>query len=117
MALAVFKRCPNCMLSSEEKITKTMDFLVNKIGWPPKHIATNPAVIKLSLEKRIIPRWSVVQILLAKGLIKNNLALGTFLQPTERKFLEKFVIRFRDDVPELLNVYEGKMSSGCRISV
>jgi mTERF domain-containing protein len=117
MALAVFKRCPNCMLSSEEKMTKTMDFLVNKIGWPPKHIVTNAVVIKLSLEKRIIPRWSVVQILLAKGLVKNNLALGTFLKPTERKFLEHFVIRFQDDVPELLNVYQCKMSSGCRISV
>jgi mTERF domain-containing protein len=117
MALAAFKRSPNCMVSSEEKITKTMDFLVNKIGWPPKHIATNPVVINLSLEKRIIPRCSVVQILLAQGLIKNKLALGTFLLPTEKKFLEKFVIRFQDDVPQLLNVYQGKMSSGCRISV
>jgi mTERF domain-containing protein len=117
MALEAFKRFPNCMLSSEEKITKTMDFLVNKIGSPSKHIVTNATVIKLSLEKRIIPRWSVVQILLAKGLVKNNLALGTFLKPTERKFLEHFVIRFQDDVPELLNVYQCKMSSGCRISV
>jgi mTERF domain-containing protein len=117
MALAAFKRSPNCMVSSEEKITKTMDFLVNKIGWPPKHIATYPQVINLSLEKRIIPRCSVVQILLAKGLIKNKLALGSFLLPTERKFLEKFVIKFRNDVPQLLSVYQGKMSSGCRISV
>jgi mTERF domain-containing protein len=117
MALAAFKRFPKCMQSSEEKITKTMDFLVNKIGWPSANIATYPVVINLSLEKRIIPRCSVVQILLAKGLIKNNLALGTFLLPTERKFLEKFVIRFRDDVPQLLNVYEGKMSSECRLSV
>jgi mTERF domain-containing protein len=117
MALAAFKKSPNCMVSSEEKITKTMNFLVNKIGSPSKHIVTNAAVIKLSLEKRIIPRWSVVQILLAKGLVKNNLALGTFLKPTERKFLEHFVIRFQDDVPELLNVYQCKMSSGCRISV
>jgi mTERF domain-containing protein len=117
MALAAFKRSPNCMLSSEEKITKTMDFLVNKIGWPSADVSRKPAVIFLSLEKRIIPRLSVVQVLQAKGLIMNNLALGTFLQPTERKFLEKFVFRFRDNVPELLNVYEGKMSSGCRISV
>jgi mTERF domain-containing protein len=117
MALAAFKRFPNCMQSSEEKITKTMDFLVNKIGWPSANIATYPSVINLSLEKRIIPRCSVVQILLAKGLVKNNLALGTFLRPTERIFLERFVIRFQDDVPELLNVYQDKMSSGCRISV
>ncbi|XP_059444788.1 transcription termination factor MTERF2, chloroplastic-like [Corylus avellana] len=117
MALAAFKSFPNCMLSSEEKITKTMDFLVNKIGWPSANIARNPSVITLSLENKIIPRCSVVQILLAKGLVKNNLAVGTFLRPSERIFLEKFVIRFQDDVPELLNVYQGKMSSGCRISV
>jgi mTERF domain-containing protein len=117
MALAAFKSFPNCMLSSEEKITKTMDFLVNKIGWPSANIARDPSVITLSLENKIIPRCSVVQILLAKGLVKNNLAVGTFLRPTERIFLEKFVIRFRDDVPQLLNVYQGKMPSGCRISV
>jgi mTERF domain-containing protein len=117
MALAAFKRFPNCMQSSEEKITKTMDFLVNEIGWPSADIARNPSVITLSLENKIIPRCSVVQILLAKGLVKNNLVVGTFLRPTERIFLEKFVIRFRDDVPQLLNVYQGKMSSGCRISV
>jgi mTERF domain-containing protein len=117
MALAAFKRFPSCMLSSEENITKKMDFLVKKIGWPPANIATNPAVIKLCLEKRIIPRCLVVQILPEKGLVKNNLAVGTFLKPTERKFLEQFAIRFQDDVTELLNVYEGKMSSRCRISV
>ncbi|XP_062174814.1 uncharacterized protein LOC133879989 isoform X1 [Alnus glutinosa] len=117
MALAAFKRHPNCMVVSEENITKTMDFLVNKSGWPSTDVAANPQVIILSLEKRIIPRWSVVQILLAKGLVKNNLALGTFLLPSERVFLEKFVSRFRDDVPQLLKVYQGKMSASCSISV
>jgi len=116
-ALAAFKRHPNCMVVSEENMTKTMDFLVNKSGWTSTDVATNPRVINLSLEKRIIPRWSVVQILLAKGLVKNNLALGTFLLPSERVFLEKFVIRFRDDVPQLLKVYQGKMSAWCNISV
>jgi mTERF domain-containing protein len=115
VALAAFKRCPNCMLSLEEKITKIMNFLVNRIGSPSKHIATDPSLITLSLEKRTIPRCSVVQILLAKGLVKNNLAWGTFLKLTERMFLEKIVIKFR--VPELLNVYDGKISSVCRSSV
>jgi mTERF domain-containing protein len=92
-------------------MTKTMDFLVNKSGWPSTDIASIPRVINISLEKRIIPRWSVVQILQAKGLVKNNLALATFLLPSERVFLEKFVIRFRDDVPQLLKVYQGKMSA------
>jgi mTERF domain-containing protein len=109
MALSSFKRNPICMLLSEEKITKAMDFLVNKMGWPSANIAMNPAVLLFSLEKRIMPRFSVIQILVAKDLIKNELSLSTILIPKERRFLEKFVIKFQNDIPQLLNVYQGKM--------
>jgi mTERF domain-containing protein len=108
MALSAFKRHPNCMLLSEEKITKAMDFLVNKMGWPSTNIAINPAVLFFSLEKRIMPRFSVIQILVAKDLVKNDLSLSTILICNERRFLEKFVIKFQDDIPQLLNVYQGK---------
>ena len=108
MALSAFKRHPNCMLLSEEKITKAMDFLVNKMGWPSANIAINPVVLFLSLEKRIMPRFSVIQILLAKDLVKNDLSLSTILIRNERRFLEKFVIKFQDNIPQLLNVYQGK---------
>jgi mTERF domain-containing protein len=109
MALSAFKRHPNCMLLSEQKITKTMDFLVNKMGSPSAHIAINPSVLFFNLEKRIMPRFSVIQILQAKGLVKNDLSSARIIQPSERCFVEKFLIKFQDDVPELLNVYQGKM--------
>jgi mTERF domain-containing protein len=109
MALSAFKRHPNCMLLSEEKITKAMDFLVNKIGWPSTNIAINPSVLSFSLEKRIMPRFSVIQILQANGLVKNDLSSASFILPSERYFVEKYLIKFQDNVPELLNVYQGKM--------
>ncbi|XP_059438576.1 transcription termination factor MTERF15, mitochondrial-like isoform X1 [Corylus avellana] len=109
MALSAFKRHPNCMLLSDGKITKAMDFLVNKMGWPSANIAINPVVLFFSLEKRIMPRFSVIQILQAKGLVKNDLSSGSFILPSEKCFVEKFLIKFQDDVPELLNVYRGKM--------
>jgi mTERF domain-containing protein len=108
MAVSAFKRHPNCMLLSEEKITKAMDFIVNKMGWPSANIAINPAVLFFSLEKRIMPRFSVIKILVAKDLVKNDLSLSSFLKPNERSFLEKFVIKYQDDIPQLLNVYQGK---------
>jgi mTERF domain-containing protein len=108
MAVSAFKRHPMCMVLSEEKITKAMDFIVNKMGWPSANIAINPAVLFFSLEKRIMPRFSVIQILVAKGLVKNHLSLSSFLKPNERSFLEKFVIKYQDDIPQLLNVYQGK---------
>ncbi|KAL4603188.1 hypothetical protein ACB092_10G107500 [Castanea dentata] len=108
VALLAFKRQPNCMLISEDMITKAMDFLVNKLGWPSADIARSPSVLFLSLEKRIIPRCSVIQLLQAKGLLKNDLSLSTFILPSERCFLEKFVIKFQDKVPQLWNVYRCK---------
>ena len=96
------------MLLSEEKITKAMNFLVSNLGYSSTDIAKNPVVLNLSLEKRLIPRCSVVQILLAKDLVKNDLSLSTFLLPNEKYFLERFVIKFQDDVPQLRDVYWGK---------
>ena len=109
MALCAFKKNPLCMILSEEKMTKVMDFLVNKMGCLSANIAINPAVLLFSLEKRIMPRFSVIQILVAKDLVKNDLPLSTILLPNERRFLEKFVIKFQDDIPQLSNVYQSKM--------
>ncbi|GLT53768.1 hypothetical protein SLA2020_270180 [Shorea laevis] len=108
MALSAFKRYPICMSLSEEKITKAMDFLVNKMGLQSANIAIHPAALSFSLEKRIMPRFSVIQILVAKDLVKNDLSLSTILSPKECGFLEKFVIKFQDDIPQLLSVYQGK---------
>nr|POF16917.1 hypothetical protein CFP56_17179 [Quercus suber] len=96
-------------IKPNEKITKVMNFVVNKLGRPSTDILMNPVVLNLSLEKRIIPRCSVVQILLAKNLIKSDFGLATFLLRKEKFFLEKFVIKFQDNVPQLLSVYQTKM--------
>lgn len=107
--IAAFRRHPHCLLSSEEKITKAMDFLVNKMGWFSQLIAKIPVVLLLSLKKRIVPRCYVVQVLLSKGLITESICPTTFLLPREEVFLEKYVTKFQEKVPQLLNVYQGKV--------
>lgn len=109
VAFLAFKRCPLCMLVSDEKICKVMDFLVNQMGCSPEDIARNPVVMLLSLEKRIIPRCSVVQILQANGFLKNDISSATFLLPTEKYFLDRFVIKYLDHAPQLMNVYRGQI--------
>lgn len=96
VALSAFRRYPNCMLYSEEKINKVMNFLLNEMGYPSEAIAVVPAVLALNLEKRIIPRCLIVQTLKSKGLVKNDLRLGTFLLKTEEDFKKCFVARFQD---------------------
>jgi mTERF domain-containing protein len=97
------------MLLSEEKIMKAMNYLVNKLGRPSTDIARNPVVLNYSLEKRIIPRCSVVQILIAKDVVKNDLCLSTFILITEKSFLERYVYKFQDIVSQLLSVYHSKI--------
>ncbi|KAJ7972917.1 Mitochondrial transcription termination factor family protein [Quillaja saponaria] len=107
--LLAFRKHPHCMILSESKIMKAMDFFVNKMGWPSGMIARCPVVLFFSLEKRIKPRCLVVKVLSLKGLIKKTLSLTTVLLPVEKLFLEKFVIKYEEDVPQLLSVYHGKL--------
>ncbi|XP_022758056.1 transcription termination factor MTERF8, chloroplastic-like [Durio zibethinus] len=107
--LTAFRKHPHSMMLSEKKIMMTMDYFVNKMGCPSRAIAQFPVILFFSLEKRIIPRCSVFQILLSKGLIKEDLSLTTVLLPVEKRFLERFVIKYQEKVPELLSVYQGEI--------
>ncbi|TQE03518.1 hypothetical protein C1H46_010833 [Malus baccata] len=107
--VSAFRKNPQCMILSEKKIMQVMDFLVNKMGWSSRLIATCPVVLCFSLEKRIIPRCLVVKVLLMKGLVDEDLSLAYVLLPAENKFLERFVTRYTDQVPQLSSVYDGKL--------
>ncbi|EEF41626.1 conserved hypothetical protein [Ricinus communis] len=105
---AAFKKHPHCMMLSEKKIMKAMDFFVNKMGFPSKVIAQCPVVLFFSLEKRIVPRCRVIRVLMNKRLVKEDVSLASVLLPVEQCFLDRFVTRFAEEIPRLLSVYEGK---------
>ncbi|XP_022153565.1 uncharacterized protein LOC111021035 [Momordica charantia] len=106
--LMAFRKHPHCMILSESKISKGMEFFTNKMGQSAGMIAKNPVVLFFSLEKRIIPRCSVIRVLSAKGLMKREVSLTTVLLPVEKRFLDTFVIKYLEEVPELMNLYQGK---------
>ena len=93
-------------MRSKDKIMATMDFFVNKMGMKPSIIAHRPMLVSLSLEKRIIPRYSVVHVLLSKGLIKEDFSLRAVFESREKVFLHKFVNAYKEEAPQLLNLYQ-----------
>ncbi|KAF8015985.1 hypothetical protein BT93_H1514 [Corymbia citriodora subsp. variegata] len=107
-----FRKYPLCMALSESKITAAMDFFVNVVGLDSLVIAQRPLAITFSLGKRIVPRGSVFQVLLSKGLIK-PCSLTTLLTVSEKKFLEKFVTNYLREAPQLLAIYNEKMGLAC----
>ncbi|KAF2322061.1 hypothetical protein GH714_006138 [Hevea brasiliensis] len=105
----IFRKHPMCMALSEKKVMDTVDFLVCKMGWQPAAVARRPITLCLSLEKRIMPRCSVVRVLLLKGLIQGDIHLSSVFMASEKLFLERFVIKYQEHVPQLLDIYQGKM--------
>lgn len=100
---------PNCMLISEQKLSRMMDFLVNKMGLNSQTVARYPVILNFSLDKRIIPRGSVIHLLRLKGFIRWYTRLYSIFIPGEKYFLSKFVIPYEKQVPQLRDVYQGKM--------
>ncbi|KAK3194020.1 hypothetical protein Dsin_025330 [Dipteronia sinensis] len=65
-------------------------------------------VFLLNLENRVIPRCSVFMVLHSKRLVKTNMSLSTFIKPSEKQFLDKFVTKYIHIFAQLLNVYQRK---------
>ncbi|KAL2535563.1 Mitochondrial transcription termination factor family protein [Forsythia ovata] len=110
--LLAFRLHPSCMHLSQNKIARGMNFFVNEMKREPASVIRTPAVLFYSMEKRIIPRCRVIVRLVQKGFLKHNYQLMSFLKYTEEDFLSKFVHLYKDDLPELMDIYNQGMVCG-----
>lgn len=102
-----FKNYPGYLCLSESNIETKLDFLVNKMGWKSTDLVTYPAILALNLEKRIIPRCLILEVLQSKGLY-NGSARHPVIKLNDAQFLERFVRKHTDIVPQLLSIFQGK---------
>ena len=103
-----FKKHLRFMSSLEKKITITMDLLVTKMGQEPVEIARVPSALCYSLDKWIVPRCSIIKTLMSKGFLKGNVALPTTFVSPNKVFLEMFVMKYKEELPHLLSIFQGK---------
>ncbi|XP_050223919.1 uncharacterized protein LOC126673721 [Mercurialis annua] len=107
--LTAFKMQPMCMTTSVKKISKVLNFFMNKLNFSPSKISKNPNLMLLSLEKRILPRCSVLNILMSKELIKEDVNLLRMFTMTEEMFLKKVLTKYQDMVPEIVEAHQGRI--------
>ncbi|KAK2395046.1 transcription termination factor MTERF5, chloroplastic [Trifolium repens] len=107
--LQTFRSYPKLMMVSIDKVNLVMTFWVNQLGWNSLELTKCPLIFSFSLEKRVIPRASILQFLLMKGLRKKNASLVTPFIYTEKLFLDKFVFNFKEESDYLLKLYQDKM--------
>ncbi|CAD6265583.1 unnamed protein product [Miscanthus lutarioriparius] len=99
-----FVRHPYCMSVSEDKVKKCMQFIAEKLGWNPDYVSSCPTVLSFSHEKRVLPRYRVLDILVSRGVIKNGIRMS-HLTMSEKKFKEKYVDRYHEDITQVLEAY------------
>ncbi|KAL0557540.1 hypothetical protein IC582_006084 [Cucumis melo] len=102
---SMFLKQPFFMKRSEEHLKRMLDFFMNKWDWTLEDVSKYPVLLNLSLEKRVIPRSSIVQRLISKGFIKRK-SFGKALQGPEQWFLGKFVMKYLSEDPHLLEMYQ-----------
>lgn len=104
-----FEKHPWCMMVSEDKMSSVMDMVINKAGFEPSDIVQRPKSLTCSLEKRIVPRCLVYQVLLERGLIRKKWSLRVLLEVPEKQFLNKITMCYNEAAPELLKLYKDKL--------
>ncbi|WOG84859.1 hypothetical protein DCAR_0104044 [Daucus carota subsp. sativus] len=107
--LEVFKKAPLIMCYKENHINKKVEFFLKKLQWTPSRLSCNPKVLCYSLEKRTIPRCSVLQVLVSISSTSKSYNLSTILSIDERKFVRDFVSVYKDELPEVMEAYQGKL--------
>ncbi|KAG2302646.1 hypothetical protein Bca52824_031297 [Brassica carinata] len=106
--VVIVKRFPPCLGLSAELVKKKTEFLVEEMNWPIKALVSNPVVLGLSMEKRIVPRCKVIKALMNKGLLGSELpSVSYVLACTNEKFLERYVMKHDDEqlVAELMGIF------------
>lgn len=105
--LRSFKRHPPLFGYSEKKIRTAMDFFIDTMKLERQSIINSPNFLGMSIDKRIRPRYNVIKVLESKELIKRDKKISTLLSLSEKNFLAKYVIKYADEVPGLLEIYGG----------
>lgn len=106
-----FGKAPWCMVVSEDKLSSILDVVINKSGFEPSDVVQSPGILLHSLEKRVVPRCLFYQVLLKRGLIKKKWSLWVLLGSSDTQFMKKITMCYKDAAPELLKLYQEKLST------
>ncbi|XP_059629836.1 transcription termination factor MTERF8, chloroplastic-like [Cornus florida] len=99
--LSVFRRHPQVFAQSERKIKETTQLLLSTGKCDISYVVNYPDLLGYSVENRLKPRLRVVEVLESRNLLLNKPSLGTVCRITERKFFEKYVLPYSNEVGEL----------------
>ncbi|KAG6495821.1 hypothetical protein ZIOFF_043649 [Zingiber officinale] len=103
--VVAFQKCPTFLQGSWTTLQRKMEFLINEAGYASSYIATRPVILTLSLERRMIPRHRILATLKSRGHCERNYKEIAYMLDSEARFLEKYIILYKDRYPALTKLY------------
>ncbi|XP_017701688.2 uncharacterized protein LOC108511803 [Phoenix dactylifera] len=110
--LSAFRMTPSILGASEKALQKKMEFWVKEAGCQPSYLAHHPVLLMCSLENRLIPRYRAMEILKSKGLCSDDKSPYTIMCLSEENFMKNFILRHKEEVPELCEMYASCCNRG-----
>ncbi|KAG6495817.1 transcription termination factor MTERF15, mitochondrial-like [Zingiber officinale] len=103
--VVAFQKCPTFTQGSLTTLQRKMEFLINEVGYASSFIAIHPILLLLSLERRLIPRHRILATLKSRGHCESDYKVTTYMMASETKFVEKYIIFYKDRYPDLSELY------------
>ncbi|CAL9771455.1 unnamed protein product [Musa acuminata subsp. burmannicoides] len=100
---AVMKN-PTFLCISLDMLRRKVEFFINVVAYTPSFIASHPNLLLSSLQKTVIPRFRVLEMLNTKGLWTRRGTFLSYVTISNTKFMEKIVLPYKEKVPELLDI-------------
>ncbi|KAJ9135459.1 hypothetical protein P3X46_032641 [Hevea brasiliensis] len=110
--IMAFRTQPLFMTASEKKIKQLMEFYLTKACLQLPDLVGSPHLFKISLERNAMPRCSVLDVLMSKGLIKKDVNVVSALKMSRKQFENKFLAYYKEDYPELVQAYKVETFQG-----
>ncbi|XP_059629866.1 uncharacterized protein LOC132272790 [Cornus florida] len=102
--LSVFRRAPVVFSLSESKINEITRLLLSTGKCDISYVVNHPFLLTLSVENRLKPRLRVLEVLESRNLLLKMPSLATVFPLTDKRFFEKYVLPYLDEVGELFLV-------------
>ncbi|XP_009380832.2 transcription termination factor MTERF15, mitochondrial-like [Musa acuminata AAA Group] len=102
------RKAPTFLCISLDMLRRKVEFFMNVVGYTPSFIASHPNLLLLSLQKTVIPRFRVLEMLNTKGLWTRRGKFSYYVTLSNTKFMEKIVLPYKEKVPELLDIFESR---------
>ncbi|RWW55741.1 hypothetical protein BHE74_00037595 [Ensete ventricosum] len=95
--IAALRRYPSIWCFSEKNLRDKMTFLMEEAGCEPTYISCRPVLLTYSLEKRLRPRYEVLNFLEQNKLLDKEHNLLSVVTLSEEKFGKKFLFLLRKE--------------------